>query len=156
MPWGDLRLNGKVMEIGFCRCHGQMDLAVAAPGGLDVVTDVEECIMQRLWIYLATKKGERLNKKLGCCLFKYFHKPLTSSVLKDLESEFLRDLKKVYPEFSSFSVSATSNARNEVEINAYIGSNVVNFTTNEEELNYLNKLLHDTLYNLGLGTLKVT
>ncbi|MDH7597567.1 MAG: hypothetical protein QHG98_07520, partial [Methanothrix sp.] len=77
MAYGCLVTNGRIFETGECRCHGALDIALNSSGAMQITADPSECVRQRILMWLATKKGERYDPRLGCCLHSYLHKPIT-------------------------------------------------------------------------------
>lgn len=154
MPFGDFKCNMEVNELGFCRCHGVVSFVRTPNGDFARVTAIQECIMQRIGIWLAVKKGERpLFPNFGCCIRGYINKPLTVATLKALKGEIIADLRDLFPEpeLQVKNLIITVPERNTISVRAYIGNFEILFTENEAELNKLNSQLQMALSDLGMG-----
>ena len=91
MAFGDVKMNSEINEAGECRCHGLWSPMRTANGGIARVTEEHECILQRIKVWLAVKKGERpLFPNFGCCIRSYINKPLTMAIVKEL----IQDLRR--------------------------------------------------------------
>jgi phage baseplate assembly protein W len=152
MAFGDIRVNMLVDEDGMCRCHGLLSPIHSSNGDIDRVTEELECILQRIAIWKATKKGERpLSPHFGCCVRSYFNEPLTGSRLLDLRADCERDLKDLFPDFPVRNVMVNSFERNSVTISATVASYNLTIPSDATELSKLSAQLHQTLKSLGMG-----
>jgi len=150
---------------GNCRCHGVLSPVHSSNGDIARVTplidtegdiDYTDCIMQRLGIWLAVRKGERpLFPNFGSCISDYINEPLTYSKLLDLKGQIERELKRdVFPEdtFKVSNVKVEVPARNEVRVSANIGNYAVEFLGNAATLSRLESQLARALSDLGMAT----
>lgn len=164
MLFGDIQLN-MTFDNGTCRCHGQLSPNRTSSGDIARVTpitdkegntDYTDCIMQRLGIWLAVRKGERpLFPNFGCCISDYINEPLTYSKLLDLKGQIERELKRdVFPEdtFTVSNVKVEVPARNEVKVSVNVGNYAVEFLGNAATLSRLESQLSRALSDLGMAT----
>ncbi len=153
MPFGDVKTNG-VFDNGFCRCHGLWDLMRTAYGDIARVTDPQECIYQRIQVWLACKKGERpLHPNFGCCIRDYMNEPLTISLLKELKGKVEYELQHdVVPELTVSNVRIQVPERNTIQVEARIGNYDIKFQGNEATLNKLRSQLNSALRDLGMSS----
>ena len=153
MPFGDIKINMMVGEDGLCRCHGLLSPMRTAGGDIARVTKEQECIMQRIAIWLAVKKGERpLHPNFGCCIRSYINKPLTMSLVKELKGQIQSELGELFPEYTISNLRITVPERNTIDIKAIIGGYPVEFLGNPASLNELNTRLNEALRDLGVGS----
>jgi len=152
MAFGDVKMSG-VFENGECRCHGRWGPVRTSSGDVARVTKEQECIMQRIQVWLSVKKGERpLFPNFGCCIRSYMNKPLTMSVLKALKGEIQAELEELFPEYTVSNLRVTVPARNEIDIKANIGAYPVEFLGTAATLNELNSRLNEALKDLGMAS----
>jgi phage baseplate assembly protein W len=152
MSFGDVKLN-LLFDNGVCRCHGLLSPARTASGDTARVTKEQECIMQRIGIWLAVKKGERpIFPNFGCCIRSYMNMPLTVSILKSLKGQIQSELEELFPEYTVSGLRLEVPARNEISIKAYIGSYPVEFLGNAASLNEMNSRLNAALKDLGMAS----
>jgi len=153
MSFGDVKMNSLIGEDGVCRCHGRYSPARTASGDIARVTKEQECIEQRIMIWLACKKGERpLHPDFGCCIRSYMNMPLTMSVLKALKGQIQAELEELFPEYTVSNLRITVPARNEIAIKVYIGAYPVEFLGTAASLNELNTRLNSALKDLGMAS----
>jgi len=152
MAFGDVKLN-MIFDDGYCRCHGLLSPARTPNGDIARVTKEQECIMQRVGVWLAVKKGERpLHPDFGCCIRSYMNKPLTMSIIKALKGEIQGELEELFPEYVISNLRVLVPERNTVEIKAIINGIPVEFLGNEATLNELNSRLNHALSDLGMAS----
>ena len=152
MPFGDVKINYEIGEDGVCRCHGLMGPARTSNGDIARVTAPQECIMQRLAIWLAVKKGERpLHPQFGCVIRSYINMPLTMAVLKELTGLIRADLIDLFPEYTVSNLRITVPERNTIDIKVNIGGYDVEFVGNEANLAELRDMLNAALRDLGMA-----
>jgi len=154
MPFGDMRFNGKIFETGICRCHGWGDLVLNSQGDIDVVTDEEECITQRIIIWMGTHKGERLDPTIGCVIHDYMHKPITSQNMKHLRSDALYQLQSIFPDYDvkiDLVINQDEDQRNKVTMYAWIGKFEVSLRVDKEGFKELYEQVRTTLREMGFG-----
>ena len=162
MLFGDIQLN-MTFDNGTCRCHGQLSPNRTSSGDIARVTpitdkegntDYTDCIMQRLGIWLAVKKGERpLFPNFGCCIRDYINEPMTYSKLLDLQGQVERELRNdVFPEkeFTVSNVRVEPIARGEIRVSANVGNYAVEFLGNAAAINSLESQLARALSDLGM------
>jgi phage baseplate assembly protein W len=142
----------KVYEDGVCRCHGLLSPVRTPAGDIARVTNERECILQRIGIWLATKKGERpLHPAFGCCIKEYINKPMTLATLKALQGAIKSDLDDLFPEYPVKNLRVTVPERNTVRIQAYVGHVEVDFLGSEPEINKLHDQLNHAMSDLGMA-----
>jgi phage baseplate assembly protein W len=146
-------MNWEVGDDGVCRCHGKWSPKRTSNGDIARVTDPQKCIMQRIEVWLAVKKGERpLFPDFGCCIRSYMNKPLTMSILKALKGEIQAELEELFPEYAVSNLRVTVPARNEIDIKVNIGAYPVEFLGTAATLNELNSRLNEALKDLGMAS----
>lgn len=149
--FGDVRLNMLVDVDGYNKCHGQLSPTHSSNGDIDRVTEIIDCMNQRVAIWKATKKGERpLHPNFGCCIRDYLNEPLTGSRLLDLKSDVQIELSALFPEFNVKVTQVTSSARNQVDIESTIGNFDIVIPANAGELQALNNSLNQALSDLRM------
>lgn len=152
ISFGDVRLN-MLFDNGFCRCHGVLSPMRTASGDIARVTNPQECIYQRIGIWLGTKKGERpLHPRFGCCIRDYINEPLTQSRLLDLKGQIEYELHELFPEYTVSNVRVQVPERNTIKVEAVIGNSHVEFLGNAATLNKLNSQLNAALEDLGMAS----
>lgn len=150
MTFGDVKLN-MIFDDGFCRCHGRLSPVRTPHGDIARVTDIVDCIYQRIGIWLATKKGERpLHPNFGCCIRDYINEPLTVATLKALRGHIEAELKEIFPEFEVRNVTVSVQERNTIEVRAYVGDVQIQFAGNEATLSRLNAQLREAMKDLKM------
>ena len=153
MAFGDIKVSTAINEDGVCRCHGLWSPVRTSTGDIARVTKEQECVLQRIMIWLAVKKGERpLHPNFGCCIRSYINQPMTVSILKSLKGEIQAELEELFPEYTVSNLRVTVPARNEVSIKANIGAYPVEFVGNAASLNELNTMLNRALSVLGMAS----
>jgi len=146
-------MSASINEDGICRCHGLWSPVRTANGDIARVTQEHECVLQRIMIWLAVKKGERpLHPEFGCCIRSFINQPMTISILKDLKGQIQAELEELFPEYEVSNLRVTVPARNEVSIKANIGAYPVEFVGNAASLNELNTMLNRALSDLGMAS----
>jgi len=152
MAFGDVKINA-LFDNGICRCHGVLSLQRTATGDIARVTKEQECVLQRIMIWLAVKKGERpLHPNFGCCIRSYINRPMTVSILKSLKGEIQAELEELFPEYQVSNLRVNVPARNEISIKVNIGAYPVDFLGNAAILNELNMVLNRALKDLGMAS----
>jgi hypothetical protein len=96
---GDLQTNMS-MGAGRLRCHSNLDLLTTCTGDLAITATEESNMRQRLFMWLATPKGERLDPSVGCCLYDFMHDKATSSNARLLEIAIGSDIQTLFPELA--------------------------------------------------------
>jgi len=153
IAFGDIKINMAINEDGVCRCHGLLSPARTATGDIARVTKEHECVLQRIAIWLAVKKGERpLHPNFGCCIRSYINRPMTVSILKSLKGEIQAELEELFPEYQVSNLRVNVPARNEISIKVNIGAYPVDFLGNAAILNELNMVLNRALKDLGMAS----
>lgn len=153
MAFGDIKVNGMVGEDGLCRCHGLMSPTRTPSGDTARVTREVDCIMQRIVIWLAVKKGERpLHPHFGCCIRSYMHQPLTVAKLKELRGNVQAELEALFPEYVISNLRVEVPERNTVDIKANVGPYPVQFLGDPASLNELNSMLNAALKDLRMAS----
>ncbi len=152
MAFGDVKMN-LLFDNGACRCHGLLSPQRTASGDVARVTKEQECIMQRIGIWLACKKGERpIHSEFGCCIRSYMNKPLTMSILKELKGQIQAELEELFPEYTVSNLRIDVPERNSISIKVNIGAYPVDFLGNAATLNELNSRLNAALADLGMAS----
>lgn len=152
MAFGDIKTNAYVGADGVCRCHGLWSLARTPNGGVARVTAERDCILQRIEVWLAVKKGERpLFPNFGCCIRSYMNQPLTMAKLKALKGQIQAELEELFPEYTVSNLRVTVPERNTISIKVNVGNIPVEFLGNEASLNELNSRLNSALADLGMA-----
>jgi phage baseplate assembly protein W len=124
-----------------------------ANGDIARVTKEHECILQRIKVWLAVKKGERpLHPNFGCCIRSYINKPLTVSILKELKGQIQFELEELFPEYVVSNLRITVPERNAIDIKVNIGAYPVEFLGNAATLNELSTLLNKALKDLHMAS----
>jgi phage baseplate assembly protein W len=103
MVFGDLMTNLQT-EGGVCQCRGNLDFVLTSTGDLALISDTNQCMRQRIIIWLATPKGERRSPDTGCLLWDYLFQPVTGSMLAELRVKLTRELQETFPEMEVKSV----------------------------------------------------
>lgn len=151
MSFGDIKINALIGEDGVCRCHGLFSPVRTANGDIARVTKEHECILQRIMIWLAVKKGERpIFPNFGCCIRSYINRPLSVSVLKELKGQIQSELEELFPEYSVSNLVITVPERNAINIQVNVGAYPVEFLGNAAILNELNTALKRALEDLRM------
>jgi len=134
MAFGTLLTNMRAGS-GFIKCHDLLDLEPSSSGSLGVTNSVEITIMQRLFIWMATPKGELpFDANYGCCVHSYMHRAINSGMLKELEADLQQDLNHVFPEFSILSIKLGRYSQNEVQASFIIGDHNISLVFDRETL----------------------
>jgi len=150
MPFGDIKLNLD-FDLGVCRCHGRLSPVRMPNGDVAKVTDKEECILQRLGIWLALSKGERpLFPHTGCCIREYINKPMTRSNMYDLRASLYRELSDVFPELEVKRVEVFPLDRYSIQINAIVGDTNLVLVVNNQSMAGLQKALEKVMSDLNI------
>jgi len=150
--FGDVKMSG-VFENGICRCHGRWSPVRTSSGDVARVTKEQDCIMQRIQVWLSVKKGERpLFPNFGCCIRSYMNMPMTMSILKALKGQIQAELEELFPEYTVSNLRITVPARNEIDTKVNIGAYPVEFLGNAASLNEMNTRLNAALKDLGMAS----
>jgi hypothetical protein len=150
MGFGDIKLNLD-FDLGVCRCHGRLSPVRTPNGDVAKVLHTEECLLQRLGIWLALSKGERpLFPYTGCCIREYVNKPLTKSNLYDLRANLYRELSDVFPELEIKKVEVTPIDRYSIQINAIIGDVDIVLAVSGQDLSVLQRALNKVMSDLHM------
>lgn len=153
MAFGDIKTNAYVNEDGICRCHGLWSPLKTPWGDIARVTDERECIMQRIEVWLAVKKGERpLFPNFGCCIRSYINQPMTRAKLAELRGQIRAELQEIFPEYEISNLRVTVPERNTISIKVNIGNIPIEFLGNEASLYELNERLNSALKDLGMAS----
>lgn len=137
----DLKTNMDI-STGHCRCHTSLDLALTPDGDLSIITGQDE-IDQRFFMYLAIPKGEFYLKDIGCCAYDYLHEKNTSSNLRNMEHDFLSDMKYQFPELNVQSITCRKDLSDpfQTQIMLRLSNRELIYLYTQQELMALTSLL---------------
>lgn len=150
---GDLLTDFSLIGSMFS-CHDSIDLVTTVTGDLALTKDETENNRQRLLMWLATPKGERLDPSIGCCLHDYFHAKMTGSIYRQLELDIESDLKSVFPEMTISdiaveNISDTSSGNRIVQVGVTLGDDSIKFLSDFNSSSALNEKINSLLYYGG-------
>ena len=136
-------------------CHSSWDLRTTVTGDLALTKDETENNRQRLLMWMALPKGERLDPSLGCCIHDYFHEKITGNVSRRLALDMRSDLKQVFPDLdikniSIDKVSGLEGGNTEVVASISLGNDGLQFVANWNEIMSINEEMTSIIYNGGL------
>jgi hypothetical protein len=135
-------------------CHSSWDLVTTVTGDLALTKDEDENNRQRLLMWLALPKGERLNPKWGCCLHDYFHEKMTGNISRRLELDIRSDLKDVFPNMNIkniavTSVKASTEGLREISIDMSLGNDNLRFVADFNNIASVNEEINSLIYTGG-------
>ena len=150
---GDLRSNFSLGP-GLCGCHSSFDLSLTVTGDLALTADEEENNRQRLLMWMALPKGERLNPNLGCCLHDYFHAKVTNVIYRQLELDIRSDLKPVFHDLdikniAVESVSDLSGGNRTIQTGITLGDDTLQFISDFNTVTSINDSINSLLFYGG-------
>ena len=153
---GDL-LGNFNLHSGRVGCHSAWDLITTVSGDIALTRDAAENNRQRLLMWLATPKGERLDPTLGCCIHDYFHQKITSDLPRRLELDMRADLLSVFPELSIRNIKIVSNTylsggNREIVCDITLGNDSLQFLANLFDMQGTNEAINDLIYHGGGNT----
>ncbi|HOK59165.1 MAG TPA: hypothetical protein PK659_10425 [Methanothrix sp.] len=152
MTYGCLVTNGKIFDTGECRCHGALDIALNSSGAMQITAGPSECVRQRILMWLATKKGERYDPRLGCCLHSYLHKPITKQAFVEIESAVREELKLLFPDVPSVGVKVWRVDRNTLGMRIDVNKESVTVSVDRTTLEVLSKMYENMRQALQFQT----
>lgn len=150
---GDL-LGNFDLRGGMVGCHSSWDLVTTVTGDLALTKDEEENNRQRLLMWMALPKGERIDPSIGCCLHDYFHAKISGHVLKSLELDIENELKTVFPDAKISNVrvkkvAPLSDGTREIIVDVTINNDRFAFQAISSVLDGLNEYINDMMYHGG-------
>ena len=150
---GDL-LSNFSLSGGIIGCHSSWDLCTTVTGDLALTKDDIENSRQRLLMWIALPRGERLDNKLGCCVHEYFHQKNVRNVRRKLELDVTSDLNDVFPDLSIRniavkSINDLSGGNREVVIALTLGPDNLQFVANWNEIMNITEEMSEIIYYGG-------
>ncbi len=150
---GDLRSTFELGG-GLCSCHKNWDLSTTVNGDLALTKDEYENNRQRLLMWLALPKGERLNPSLGCCLHDYFHAKVTGVTYRQLELDMRCDLKSVFPDLDIKNIavediSGLSEGNRTIQVGVTLGNDKLRLLADFNSVSAVNDTINSLLYYGG-------
>ena len=135
-------------------CHSAWDLMTTVTGDLALTRDEAENNRQRLLMWMALPKGERLNPSLGCCLHDYFHEKITGNIGRRIELDLKKDLTALFPNLSIKniavdSITPLSGGIHEMQIEVSLGDDSFQFVANWNEIAGANDTINSIMYTEG-------
>jgi hypothetical protein len=153
---GDLLCNFSLSG-SMLTCHTNFDLLTTITGDLALTKDDEENNRQRLLMWMATPKGERINPATGCCLHDYFHEKMTGSIYRRLELDLKTDLKSVFPtldikNLSVDNISDLESGNRTIQVGITLGDDSLKFVADFNSLVSFNDTINSLIYYGGAST----
>ena len=151
---GDL-LSNFSLGPGMCGCHSSWDLITTITGDLALTKDEAENNRQRLLMWIATPKGERINPSIGCCLHDYFHAKLSNSIYRQIELDVEADLKSVFPDLTiqNLCIDNISDTEGDgsrtIQIGITLGNDSIKFLSDFNSASTVNDSISSLLYYGG-------
>lgn len=150
---GDLLCNFS-LSAGTIGCHSTWDLMTTITGDLALTKDEAENNRQRLLMWIAIPKGERLQRSVGCCLHDYFHAKLTGAIYRQLELDVGSDLKSVFPDLDIKNIfveniMGMSNGTNAIQIGVTLGDDSLQFISDFNTVTSVNDSINSLFYYSG-------
>jgi hypothetical protein len=138
---GDLQTNMS-MGYGRMRCHGDLDLTTTITGDLALTSDSASNTRQRILMWLATPKGERLDPSIGCCLYDFLHSSASPTNVRKMESYIAADINYLFNDLGLKVKSVTCRVADDVNSSVYVDIKMGN-----EDLGFL--FTYNELINLS-------
>lgn len=135
-------------------CHSSFDLVTTITGDLALTKDDAENNRQRLLMWMALPKGERINPALGCCLHDYFHEKITGNISRRLQLDLQKDLKGVFPDLNIKNISVEkiaplSGGIREILVAITLGDDSLQFIANWNEIMGANEEINSIMLTGG-------
>jgi phage baseplate assembly protein W len=136
------------LSTGYCKCHSMLDFAVSPTGDLSLTKNNQQAMRQRFLLYLATPKGERLQKDVGSCLHDFIHEINSPRITRKLELYIESDLRTQFSELEVKTVrcSPSTYLDGEMEINVIFGDDSLEFLFTPDDLMNLSSMLAEIMY----------
>lgn len=123
------------MGAGRVRCHSNLDLVTTLTGDIAITPDDVTNYRQRLFMWLATPKGERIDPSVGCCLYDFLHNKATSTTARTLELYLASDLAVAFPELDVKSVRCKLSSDNRTfSVDVKLGDESLTFLFSDNDL----------------------
>ena len=140
-------LTNMQLQGGRAKCHHGLDFLLSSSGDIAFTDEGSDNMRQRLLLYLATPKRNRVDPTVGCSYYEYIHEKMTEDNLAYLAGDLKEDLRTQFPEWDIQDVECFQGTNNrEIRVNVIISTETVDLLLSTKDMEEISAMLAESMY----------